>query len=150
MSSDLYLTEEQEQHIIDAIAEAERRTSGEIRIHIERHCEGDPLDRACRIFHELGMDDTELQNGILIYVASIGHKAAIYAGKGIHQQVEDGFWNDVLNHLIEEFSHEQFETGIAEAVRQIGTKLKELFPYHSEDTNELKNDISYYDDEEEE
>lgn len=145
MSSDLYLSEEQEQHIIDAIGEAEKRTSGEIRVHIEAECKRDPLVRAARIFHELGMDQTERQNGILIYIASEDHKVAVYAGKGIHKQVEEGFWQDVLNLLVDHFKSDEFEQGIARAVSMAGNKLEELYPYRAGDVNELTDEISYRD-----
>lgn len=148
MSSDLYLTEEQEKHIIDAIAEAELQTSGEIRIHIEAKCNRDPLERAARIFHELGMDQTELQNGVLIYIASEDHKVAVYAGKGINNQVEEGFWSGVLNLILEDFKNDDFEQGIAKAVVRVGDKLKELYPYRKDDINELSDDISYHDNRE--
>lgn len=148
MSSDLYLTEEQEQHIIDAIAGAERQTSGEIRIHIEARSKRDPLERAARIFHELGMDQTEQQNGVLIYIASEDHQVAVYAGKGIHKQVEEGFWNDVLNLILDYFKKADFEQGIAKAVEKVGDKLKALYPYRKDDVNELSDEISYHDNRE--
>ncbi|MDX1586228.1 MAG: TPM domain-containing protein [Balneolaceae bacterium] len=143
MSENGFLTEKQEQRIIKAIAEAENKTSGEVRVHIEHKSKRDPLERAARIFHELGMDETELQNGVLIYIATDDHKAAVYAGKGIHNQVEEGFWNDVLNILLQHFGQEEYEQGIVEAVKKVGEKLKELYPYQSGDVNELTNEISY-------
>lgn len=143
MASNDLLTDKQEEQVIAAIREAENKTSGEIRVHIEEECKGEPLERAARIFHELGMDQTELQNGVLIYIASDDKKAAVYAGKGIHKQVEDGFWNDVLQQLLAHFKTEQYEQGLVEAVHMVANKLEELFPYRSGDTNELSNDISY-------
>ena len=145
MSSDLYLSEEQEQHIIDAIAEAERQTSAEIRVHIESNCSIEPLERADRLFHELGMDQTERQNGVLIYIASEDHKVAVYGGRGIHKTVEEDFWNDVLDLLIDRFRNDKFEEGIAKAVEKVGAKLAELYPYRKGDVNELADDISYND-----
>lgn len=150
MSSDLILTEQQEQQIIRAIAEAERKTSGEIRVHIEHNCDQqEPLERAARIFHELGMDQTEKQNGVLIYIASEDHKIAVYAGKGIHRQVEDGFWDDVVRLMTGHFKEDNFEQGIAEAVDKVGSKLKDLYPYMSGDVNELTDEISYEDNRDE-
>ncbi len=143
MSTNGFLTEKQEQRIIKAIAEAEDKTSGEVRVHIEHKSNRDPLERAARIFHELGMDETELQNGVLIYIATEDHKAAVYAGKGIHNQVEDGFWNDVLNIILNHFKKQEYEAGIVEAVKKVGNKLKELFPGRHDDVNELSNEISY-------
>lgn len=141
-----FLTKDEEQQIIDAIKKAEQQTSGEIRIHIEHHCDREPLERAARIFHELGMDQTELQNGVLIYVASEDHKAAVYAGKGIHKQVENEFWQDVLQLLIKDFKQDAYEQGIEKAIYKVGDKLAELFPYHQKgDLNELSNEISYHD-----
>lgn len=145
MSSDLYLTDEQEQHIIEAIAKAENRTSGEIRVHIEATCKSDALERAARVFHILGMDETELQNGVLIYIATDDHKVAVYAGKGIHKQVEEGFWDNVLKLLVDHFKEENFEEGLALAVRKVGAKLEELYPGKKGDVNELTDEISYHD-----
>lgn len=149
MSIEGFLTDEQEQRIIRAIADAENKTSAEVRVHIEQRCSKDPLVRAARIFHELGMDETQRQNGVLIYIATEDHKAAVYAGKGIHKQVEDGFWSDVLKTILDHFKREEYETGITEAVKRVGGKLKELFPYKKGDQNELSDEISYHDNEEE-
>lgn len=146
MASTQLLTQEEEQRVIEAIQEAEEKTSGEIRVHIEHNCEGESLDRAERIFHDLGMDQTERQNGVLIYIAAEDHKAAVYAGKGIHKQVDEGFWSDVLNILIQHFKENAYEEGIEKAVHKVGEKLTELFPYHQKgERNELSNDISYQD-----
>lgn len=141
-----FLTEQEEQQIVKAINAAEQKTSGEIRIHLEHHCEEDALDRAAHIFHDLGMDETKLKNGVLIYIATEDHKAAVYAGKGIHREVEDGFWDDVLQILISHFKREEFEQGIEEAIHKVGDKLEELFPYQQKgDLDELSNEISFHD-----
>jgi len=143
MSSDLFLSDQQEQHVISMIQETENRTSAEIRVHIENNCSDDALDRAAGVFHDLGMDETQRQNGVLIYIASEDHEAAVYAGKGIHSEVEEGFWSDVLQILINHFKQDNFEQGIAEAVKKVGTKLEELYPYRKGDVDELSNEISY-------
>lgn len=149
MASEELLTEEQEQRVIEAINNAEQQTSGEIRVHIEHHCKREPLERAARIFHELGMDQTKLENGVLIYIASDDHKAAVYAGKGIHEQVEEDFWSDVLDTLISHFKENDYETGIEKTIQKVGKKLQELFPYQQKgDLNELSNDISYQNNQE--
>ena len=143
MASNDFLTASQEQQLIDAIQQVEQQTSGEVRVHIEKTCEDEPLERASFIFHELGMDQTQLQNGVLIYVATKAHKAAVYAGKGIHRQVADNFWDDVLQILIDHFKKQEFEQGLEEAVWKVGAELAELFPYQEGQSNELSNDISY-------
>lgn len=143
MDRETFLTEEQEQQIIDAINRTEKRTSGEVRVHIENSCEGDPLDRAARIFHDLGMNETRQQNGVLIYVATDDKKTSVYAGKGIHEQVKEHFWSDVVNLIIEHFKNDEYEEGLEKAVLEVGHKLEELFPYQEGDVDELSNEISY-------
>lgn len=143
MASTNFLSSAQEQKIIEAIRRAENQTSGEIRIHIENEVSVDPLERAAYIFHELGMDQTDQQNGVLIYIASDDHKAAIYGGQGIHQQIEDGFWGTILNDLMVHFKHEQYVQGLEETVRRVGKQLTNLFPPDTNDVNELTDEISY-------
>lgn len=143
MASEEFLSEKQEQRIIEAIREAEQRTSGEIRIHIEQSSDQEPLKRAAYIFHELGMDQTQLQNGVLIYIADGDHQAAIYAGKGIHEQVDDDYWSSILDQLIAHFKKQEFEQGIQETVNRVGQKLADLFPSDGRDPNELSDEISY-------
>ncbi|MDZ7771945.1 MAG: TPM domain-containing protein [Balneolaceae bacterium] len=138
-----FLTDEQEQTVVRAIAQAEKQTSGEIRIHMEEHAPREPLERAARLFHELGMDQTEEQNGILIYVATEDHKVAVYAGKGVHRQVEDHFWNDVLQLILEHFREERHAEGLIAAVEKSAAKLAGMYPYARGDVNELTNKISY-------
>ena len=88
-----FLTAEEEQEIIDAIVEAEKNTSGEIRVHIEATAKMDHFSRAQQVFHFLKMDNTKEENGVLIYVAVDDHKFVIYGGTGIDRAVPNGFWD---------------------------------------------------------
>jgi uncharacterized membrane protein len=63
--------------IVSAIKNAEMATSGELRVHIERKSDLDALARSKALFLELGMDKTELRNGVLIYLALEDKKFAI-------------------------------------------------------------------------
>ena len=50
-------TEEEKQLIINAIQQAEHRTSGEVRVFVESRCRYvDAIDRAIEIFQQLKMD----------------------------------------------------------------------------------------------
>ncbi len=142
-----FLDKTQEKTIISAIQEAENNTSGEIRVHIETRCKGDnPLSRAIEVFGQLEMHHTEQRNGTLIYIATKDKKIAIWGDKGINEKVGDDFWQDEFNLLTKYFKQNQFATGIAETVIHIGEKLKQFFPYQTDDINELPDDISYGDD----
>ena len=139
-----FLTKEQEQTIVSAIKTAETNTSGEVRVHIEDRCKAkDPIDRAKQVFADLNMHETELKNGVIVYVATKDHKMAVWGDEGIHSNVGQEFWNDVLELMKKNFMAEDYESGLRDAVLLIGEKLRQFFPYQSDDVNELDDDISY-------
>ena len=144
-----FLTKEERQSIESAIAEAELRTSGEIRIHIETHCPSEPRERALRTFRLLGMRKTACRNAVLIYVACNSRKVAVIGDKGINDVVPRGFWKDVVDLLTASFSREEYAEGLRSAVHLVGEKLSKFFPYQSNDVNELSDEISIEDEEEE-
>jgi len=137
-----FLTPEEEKEIVHAIAAAEKNTSGEIRVHIEAHAGKPPLERAQEVFHALGMDATQAKNGVLFYVGVQDHSFAIIGDKGIDDVVEDDFWDCTKDLVIGHFKNKKFKDGLVEGVLKAGERLKKHFPYHSDDTNELSNEIS--------
>ncbi|MFN1834503.1 TPM domain-containing protein [Balneola sp. MJW-20] len=142
-----FLTKKQEEELVAAIGEAEMQTSGELRLHIEKSCASDNvIERAQELFLELGMNETEQRNGILVYVAWKDHKVAIWGGKGIHEAVGQDFWDEELETLITHFAKEDYTEGLKKVILQIGDKLKQYFPYQSDDQNELSDEISYNDE----
>jgi uncharacterized membrane protein len=80
-------TEEEQQRIQKAVADAEKNTSGEVRVCMEKTCSDDPLDRAVKYFTQLEMHKTKLRNGVLIYVATVDRKFAIIGDAGINSVV---------------------------------------------------------------
>lgn len=139
----LLLDKAEEKLISEAIGKAEDRTSGEIRIHIETTCPGDPYARAIEVFYQLGMNETRDKNGVLIYLASSDHKLAIIGDEGINQVVPEGFWSETLELMRVHFSVGQFAEGLVRAVEQAGEKLRQYFPYQHDDKDELSNEISF-------
>lgn len=137
-----FFSKEDKERIIQAIQEAEKETSGEIRLHIESQCKGDALERAIKVFQKLKMHKTQLRNGTLIYLAVKHRKFAIFGDEGINKKVPENFWDDVKEAMREEFVEGRFTEGIVKGISHIGQKLKELFPYQSDDVNELPDDIS--------
>ncbi len=136
------LSEADEQRIVDAIKKAEKNTSGEIRVHIEKNVEIPPIERALEVFYFLNMHQTEQQNGVLIYVAYASKKVAVIGDKGIHKVTGDDFWDAEKELLIQFFKQAKYAEGIVKAIEQIGDKLKKHFPYNTGDTNELTDEIS--------
>lgn len=143
MKSNEVLTKEQQEAITDAIGNAEKNTSGEIRIHLDDICQGNPVKRAEEVFMRLGMNRTAQRNGVLIYVACESKVFAIIGDKGINDLVPDGFWNDISAGMANAFRKGDFAEGLETAVRKVGEKLKAFFPYTSDDVNEQPDEISF-------
>ena len=137
------LNREEDQRVVEAIRQAERNTSGEIKVHIENRCKGDVEQRSLYIFDKLKLNETQLRNGVLIYLAIKDHKFAILGDKGINDVVEDGFWNDVKDLMLNQFKEGHFAEGLEQGIMRCGEKLKAYFPYQSDDINEIPDDISY-------
>ncbi len=139
-----FLTREEQKQIIEAIQQAEKETSGEIRLHIESRCkDGDPLERAKLLFQKLKMYQTAQRNGVIVYLAVDDRKFAIWGDKGINEKVPENFWQDVKEVMAEQFKKGHFAQGLIKGITMIGEKLKEYFPYQTDDVNELPDDISY-------
>nr|WP_321222270.1 TPM domain-containing protein [uncultured Psychroserpens sp.] len=137
-----FLTAQEEQEIIDAIRDAEKNTSGEIRIHIERDTELDAFDRAMEVFHFLKMDNTKQQNGVLIYVAVDAKTFVIYGDQGINNVVPPNFWDSTKDVMLSHFKANNFKQGLIEGVLKAGQQLEKHFPWVHGDINELPNEIS--------
>ncbi len=138
-----FLSKEDCKVVESAIADAEKATSGEIRIHIERHCKGNPMESALKTFHALGMTRTKARNGVLIYVATEDRKLAILGDKGINEAVPAGYWKEISAGLTTAFAAGKAAEGLCTAVRQVGQSLKSYFPYHEDDVNELSDEITF-------
>jgi uncharacterized membrane protein len=131
-----------------AIANAERNTSGEIRVHVQPRAVGADLDTvARRTFERLGMTSTAQRNGVLLFIASEENRFVILGDSGIHEKVGTDFWNAIAARLHEDFKAGQFSEGIVRAVTSCGEQLKHFFPYQSDDVNELPNALSVSDEE---
>ena len=137
-----FLSKTEEQEIVQAIVESEKNTSGEIRVHIEEHTEKSPLERAQEVFFELKMDETQDRNGVLFYVCVSDKKFAILGDKGINEAVESDFWDCTKDTVIANFKEGNFKKGLVEGILRAGERLKKYFPFQSDDTNELSNEIS--------
>jgi uncharacterized membrane protein len=140
----LLFSETEQKSVIDAIRVAEMATSGEIRVHIEQtSSESDVVERAKKVFAELGMHQTELKNGVLFYFAVKDRKFAVLGDQGINERVPDDFWNHIRDLMRTHFVKEEFAEGLCRGIEQAGQQLKTYFPRQENDTNELSDDISF-------
>lgn len=138
-----FLTADEKKAIVAAIKDAEMRTSGEIRVHVEKTTGGlSSVERAKAVFAKLGMQNTKDRNGVIIYIAYESKSFAILGDEGIHNQVGDAFWQSEITLLKDYFSKGDFTQGIIHAVREVGEHLKLNFPHEHGDKNELSDEIS--------
>lgn len=135
----------QEQAIVNAIAEAEKKTSGEVRVHIENTLTGALTDRAVEVFAALGMDKTAEKNGVLFYIAIADRKFCVIGDKGIHEKVPANFWDIIRDEVQKHFKQDDFVGGLVAGVTIAGTELAKHFPRRDDDVDELSNDISIND-----
>ncbi len=138
-----FFKQEEKDTVVKAIREAELNTSGEIRVHIERRCKEDVLDRAAYLFERLGIHKTEKRNGVLFYLAIDDHKFAILGDAGINAVTAEDFWDNIKEKMLAEFQEKRFSGGLELGILLAGEQLKEHFPYKHDDVNELPDDISF-------
>lgn len=143
MNAKSFFTAEEQERIVNAIAEAEKNTSGEIRVHLESKCTTEVLDRAAQVFAKLHMHKTKERNGVLFYLAAEDRKFAILGDAGINGKTGSDFWDKIKRGMAEEFSKGNFADGLVNGILEAGEQLKIHFPYQSDDVNELPNDISF-------
>jgi uncharacterized membrane protein len=141
-NTEAFLSQEEEQAIVEAIQMAEKETSGEIRVHIEKTTSKDAFDRALEVFNMLEMDKTELKNGVLIYLAINDRTFVICGDEGINNLVENDFWDCTKEAMLQQFKKGDFKQGLIDGILRAGEQLKKYFPWQEGDTNELSNEIS--------
>jgi len=131
--------------IVDAIRSSEKKTSGEIRVFVESRCKFvDPLDRAEQLFHTIKMGETADRNAVLVYVAIKDRQLAVFADEGIYKKAGAAFWNTAVAAMLQHFNKNDYGSGIASVVTEIGNTLQTHFPYDSTtDKNELPDDIVF-------
>ncbi len=141
----VFTSEEQEQ-LRKAIENAERNTSGEIRICVERRSKTDDLfEYASSHFLKMEMDKTAQRNGVLIYISLEDRKFAIIGDVGIDRVVPEGFWETTKEAMLEHFKAGSIVSGLETGIEMAGQKLKAYFPYGDNDVNELSDEITYID-----
>src|SRR2546430_2073130 len=124
-----FLSKLEHDEIVQAIRDAESKTSGEIRVFIQRgKLNADPLIAAQKRFHRLGMHKTAERNAVLIFVAPRAHKFSVIGDKAIHQKCGEQLWQRLVDGMREHFRNEKFSHALVEAIDETGKALAEHFP----------------------
>ncbi len=140
-----FFSAEENRQIVEAIRQAEKQTSGEVRIFVEsKNPFVDPLDRAKEIFFKLKMQETDHRNGVLLYLAMDHHELALFADQGIYEKAGAEYWNSEVKQMITGFTSDNIGDSIERCILHVGQTLKEKFPYEATtDKNELPDDIVF-------
>jgi uncharacterized membrane protein len=137
-----FLSKLEHDRIVQAIRDAESKTSGEIRVYVQRgNLNADPLVVAQKKFRRLGMHKTRERNAVLIFVAPRAHKFAIVGDKAIHEKCGEEFWRSVVDVMRVHFQNEKFSNALTEAINEVGKVLAAHFPRTSANANELSDEI---------
>ncbi len=137
-----FLTGGEEARVLEAIKSFERRTSGEVRVHLAEACPGDIIDEARSVFEQLQMTATSQRNGVMIFVVTGQNRVAVLGDSGINAVVPEGFWNSVIREVTALFAAGRHGDGLARGVDMAGRMLAQHFPPIHGDVNELPDTIS--------
>src|SRR6266567_2410739 len=119
-----FLSKLEHEQIVSAIREAESKTSGEIRVYIQRgNLNANPLIAAQKKFQRLRMNKTRERNAVLIFVAPRARKFAVVGDKAIHEKCGEQFWQRVVDEMRKHFQNEKFSHALVEGIKEIGELL---------------------------
>lgn len=127
--------------IVAAIAEAETRTSGQVRVYISHQSTGDVLKSASKAFARLKMNRTPLRNAVLIYVAPVSHKFAVIGDTAVHAKCGQEFWRDVVTAMESGLKRGEFTEALVEGVKKSGSVLAAHFPPGADSKNDLSDAV---------
>jgi uncharacterized membrane protein len=136
------LSEEDLEAVARAVTEAEKRTSAEVRVHLDHSCPGDALPRAIKVFERLGMHKTTVRHGVLVYISVTDRKLAVIGDKGIHERVGEAYWQGLVDAVRERMRRQQPRDGLIHAVSELGAALGRHFPRQPDDRNEMSDEVS--------
>lgn len=137
-----FMAQLDDKRIVAAIRGAEARTSGEIRVFVQRgEMKEEALASAEKKFLELGMEKTAARNGVLIFVAPRAQKFAVVGDEGVHKRCGEEFWERLIETMRAHFQRAAFTDALVEAIESAGELLGEHFPRSGDDKNELPDGV---------
>lgn len=143
MKPKAFLQELREAEIVVAIQQAERKTSGEIRVFVSHKNVPAAVEAARAAFVRLRLTRTRERNAVLIFVAPHARQFAVIGDEGVHQRCGEAFWRQMAEEMSGHFKAARFTEGIVHAVRTAGDLLAEHFPHRRDDQNELPDRVAH-------
>lgn len=138
-----FFSDEDNQQIVKAIAQAEDSTSAEIRVHLSGKRQiKNIMQSAQTTFNRLGMHKTAERNGVLIFLVPESHQFVILGDEGINSKVCLGDWDGIRDRMQNCFRQSQFKQGVILGIHESGELLAKHFEPRDTNPNELSNQIS--------
>ncbi len=130
------------ERLMRRVMASERRHSGEVRIYVEAGLpmsylwrDANARERALALFGKLRIWDTELNNGVLIYLLLADHAIELVADRGLNQRVSVGEWQAMATKLGAAIRAGQYEEGLTQALEEVSAVMVKHFPLESNQTN---------------
>ncbi len=143
-SPEFFFSKKEKEHIKAVISKIEKKTSAELRVHVERRNHDlKMMEQASLVFEKLGMTQTHERSGVLIFICSDSNEFAILGDVGIHKKVPEQFWSESSEKLQNCFEGGKFSQGVEEALENIGIYLKKYFPAPENNANQLSDEVSF-------
>ncbi|HUJ42555.1 MAG TPA: TPM domain-containing protein [Opitutaceae bacterium] len=136
-----FLSQLAHERIHDAIHDAERKTSGEIRVMVSHRRAPDPVVAAQQAFLRLGMQQTKHRNAVLIFLAPRSRTFAVVGDEAVHARCGDEFWQELAGAMSGHFKRGAFTDGVLHGISRAGELLAAHFPRELDDHNELPDDV---------
>lgn len=140
------LDEESQQRVVACIKEAEGKTTGEVRVFVERKCAYmNAMDRAVELFGKLAMYKTEMRNATIVYLAVDDRQFALFGDTAIYEKAGGpAFWEQAASRLKEYLKKDEVTEGLCACVTELGHALATHFPFGPNITkNELPDEIVF-------
>jgi uncharacterized membrane protein YgcG len=140
---DRLLSLEDQKRLLEKIGEIEARSSGEVRLHLTDRPVRDALESARKAFVSLGMTQTRLRNGVLVFLSLPSRAFAVVGDEAVHSVAGPEYWEKLRDGAVQRFSAGEFAEGLLSLLQQVEEVLVEHFPHQEGDVDELPDEISF-------
>ena len=139
----MFFTEEEKSELLSTLLNVTYRTTGEIRIRVEKKAGRNPMAAARQAFVRLGMRDSRDKNGVLFYISVFDRKFAVFGDDGINSRVSRDFWETVKKAVVEKFAGRQFAIGLSGGIGLVAEKMAQFFPDEKIDLKENPGAVTF-------
>ena len=146
-STHRYFNKQDRMHIANAVQQAEKGHVGEIQVVIEGHIpcsqayHQNTRLRAQQLFAELGVWDTELNSGVLLYLNLCERKVEIVIDRGLKNATQAETWNEICQNIAVTLAQKEYLRAVIGGVNEIGQVLDQYYVKTDlYDENELPNE----------